>query len=370
VLDKMRDPRNNLATSGSPNPIVRTLALVGSVLWAVVQAAFDTGRAWVIAPLRYRRSFFARNENGGLRLRHRRRFRRMEVLRHKVAAAKQVLVASLSLRVARSVVITRYPEEGLLANLLHVLEVLHRVRSDASVHIDWVLTGTEIGFRYGDVGDNIWPRLFAPLALQSPATAHQAVHRIDFAFWGTGKDHLTGRQLQQHRQAYYSTLLQWVEITNKRVLDQVNQICTLFDGRFCIGIHRRVGNAGVADLQSDGMAPSLDSFIKSVESIVSIAPREGIPDFVIFLATDDTEAVVGFKRVFGSRLIVQDNIQRTTADAVEVHFREWERLSITDAEDVLIDTVVLSKCNVLVHASSSVSTAASIMNPALILVRA
>ena len=75
------------------------------------------------------------------------------------------------------------------------------------------------------------------------------------------------------------------------------------------------------------------------------------------------------KRAFGSRLIVRDNVQRTTSDAVEVHFRAWDRLSITDAEDVLVDTVLLSKCDVLVHASSSVSTVASIMNRALTLVR-
>ena len=292
------------------------------------------------------------------------------MLKLKVMAARHVFVASIKLRRARRVVITRYAEEGLMANFLHVVEVIHRVRSDASVHVDWVLKGTEVGFRYGDAGDNIWDRLFATLGLPLSATALRAVHRVEFAFWGTGKEHLAGRRLQQHRQDYFSTLLKWVEITNKRVLEHVNQICALFDERFCIGVHRRVGNAMVADLQGDGTVPSLNSFIRAVESIASITTRQNVPDFVVFLATDDAEAVAEFKRVFGSKLIVQDDVQRTTASAPEVHFREWERLSITDAEDVLIDTVVLSQCNVLVHASSSVSTAASIINPALILVRA
>jgi hypothetical protein len=74
-----------------------------------------------------------------------------------------------------------------------------------------------------------------------------------------------------------------------------------------------------------------------------------------------------FKRAFGSRLIVRGNVQRTTSDAAEVHFTDWDRLSITNAEDVL---VLESKWDVLVHASSSVSTVASIMNPALTLIRA
>jgi hypothetical protein len=199
---------------------------------------------------------------------------------------------------------------------------------------------------------------------------HQAAFPVDLAFWGTGKDHLMGRRLQKHRHAYHSTVLKWLEITNKQVLEQVRQICVQFlNGRFCIGIHRRVGNARVADLQSDGRVPSLDLFIKAVEAILSKLSRDGIPDHAIFLATDDAEAVGVFKRAFGFRLIVRDNVQRTTSDAAEVHYRDWNRLSITDAEDVFVDTVLLSKCDVLVHASSSVSTVASIMNPTLTLVR-
>jgi hypothetical protein len=69
-------------------------------------------------------------------------------------------------------------------------------------------------------------------------------------------------------------------------------------------------------------------------------------------------------------LIVRENVQRTTAEAPEVHFGAWGQLSIKDAEDALIDAVLLSKCNVMVHAASSVSTVASILNPALILFRA
>jgi hypothetical protein len=43
------------------------------------------------------------------------------------------------------------------------------VRPGASVHVDWVLKGTEIGFRYGELGDDIWALLFrhwGPVHLQ------------------------------------------------------------------------------------------------------------------------------------------------------------------------------------------------------------
>jgi hypothetical protein len=354
----------------SSNSIVRILALVRWAPRAVAQAVFDAARAWVIVPNVYRKAVYARNASGGWCLRHRRSFGRREVFKLKVSAARRVFIESVKLGVARSVVIPRYPEEGLLANLLHVIEVVHRVRPDASVHVDWLLKGTEIGFRYGDLGDDIWARLFQTLGPCPSAITYQAASRVDFAFWGTGRDHLIGGGLHKHRHVYQSTVLKWLEVTNEQVLEQVRRICVqFFDGRFCIGIHRRVDNALVADLQSDGKVPSLEMFIRAVEVILSILTKEGISENAIFLATDDAEAVGEFKRAFGSRLIVRDNVQRTTSDAAEVHFRDWDRLSITDAEDVLVDTVLLSKCDVLVHASSSVSTVASIMNPALTLVR-
>ncbi len=354
----------------SSNSIIGVLAFVRWAPRAVVRAVSDAGRAWVIAPTVYRRAVYTQNAKGGWCLRHRQAFRRREILKLKVSAVRRTFVESLKLGVARSIVIARYSEEGLVANLLHVLEVVHRVRPDASVHVDWVLKGTEIGFRYGQLGDDIWARLFRSLGPRPPAIAHQAAWRVDLALWGTGRDHLTGRRLQKHRRVYHSTVTKWLEITNAQVLEQVCQTRLQFlEGRYCIGIHRRVGNAMVADLQSDGKVPSLEMFIRAVEAILSLLTKEALADHAIFLATDDAEAVCELKRAFGSRLIVRDNVQRTTSDAAEIHFRDWARLSITDAEDVLVDALLLSKCDVLVHASSSVSTVASIINPALTLVR-
>jgi hypothetical protein len=355
---------------GYPSFISRILTFVRRAPRAVVRAGLDAGRAWAISPNHYHVATYALNESGGWHLARRRRFRRIEVLRVKILTAPRVFAASIKTGIARSVVIPRYPEEGLAANLLHVLEVIRRLRPDASVYVDWVLTGTEIGFRYGEVGDDVWSRLFRTLGSPSPGLTHQAASRIDLAFWGTGKDHLAGKNLQNHRNIYHSVVSNWLEVANQRILDEVRRTHEQFlGGRFCIGVHRRVDNAMVANLQSKGYVPSLDLFVKTVESMLSVLQGEGIADCAIFLATDDAEAVEIFRRAFGPGLIVRDNVQRTTSEAAEVHFRDWDLLSITDAEDVLIDIILLSKCNVLVHASSSVSTVASIMNPSLNLVR-
>jgi hypothetical protein len=96
----------------SSNSVIRILAVVRWASRAVVQAAFDAGRAWVIVPNVYRRAIYARNASGGWCLRHRRSFRRKEVLKIKVSAALRVFIASTKLGIARSVAIPRYPEEG------------------------------------------------------------------------------------------------------------------------------------------------------------------------------------------------------------------------------------------------------------------
>ena len=344
---------------------------LGGVLRAAIQAAVDAGRTWAVVPHVYRKAAYDRGKNGGWRVRYRRRFRPQEVLRVKSASAIRVFAASFRLGLARDVVVTRYPEEGLLANLLHVLEVLRRVRPDACVYVDWTIAGTEVAFRYGKTGFDVWSGLFRTVGTPPTAAAHQATPRLDYAFWGKGKDHLTGKRLQKHREVYHATVLKWLEITNRRVLQEVDEICTRhFHGHFCIGVHRRVGNAIVEDLQKDGKVPAAEAIIQTVESIIRIAREGGNPDYCVYLATDDAEAVGVFKSALGSKLIVRETVRRTTADATELHFSEWDRVSMADAEDALIDTVLLAQCNVLVHTSSSVSTMASIMNPALILVRA
>src|SRR5690348_4868617 len=181
--------------------MLRSLLLSVWVPRAVVQAVIDAARAWAVAPHVYRVERYALAENGRLGVRSRRTFRRREVLRLKSVSALRVFAGSFRLGVARDVVITRFPEEGLLANFLHVLEVIHRLRPDARVHVDWTITGAEIAFRYGARGENVWNCLFQTLGPPLTGTAHEGLSRSESVFWGTGKDHLTGRRLQKHREA-------------------------------------------------------------------------------------------------------------------------------------------------------------------------
>jgi hypothetical protein len=341
-------------------------AILKHIAQAPARAAHDAARAWILNPKFYAHVTLEMQENRALRLISRRRFSMRERFKKKILAGL-VFWRSLKLRLARTVCIPLLKGEGLMANLSHVLEVLHCVRPDASVHVDWVLDGSEQGFRYGQVGEDVWTGLFRPLDAQPHHRCFRAVGMVDYTLWGTGKDYLKGRMLKRHRDVYNQTLVNWVEIVNPRVLEEVRRIYDRsLNGRLCIGIHRRVGNPLVSNLQGDGAVPSIERFVECARAQVRSCAAT---DWAVFLATDDADAVPLLRQEFGQRLVVRDQVRRTTADEAEVHFSDWGELSLADAEDVLIDTLLLARCDVLLHASSSVSTMAGLLNPTLCLVR-
>ena len=333
------------------------------MLRSLIGAAQDAARAWLIVPPRHSRRSYDLEAPGGWKLRTRRRFSLLERIQLKRSHAFQVFADSVHVRRSTDLVVPCLPSEGLLANLLHVLEVVHRVREDASVRVDWVLTGTEPGFRYGHAGDDVWTALFGKPGANRTASPLRADQPLDFALWGTGKDYLQGRDLQAHRDAYAATLLRWLPPIDRSVQKTADEIARGFEGRFTIGVHRRVGNARVANLQVDGEVPTAQQFIQSVQAV---ARQARTTEWAVFLATDDADAVDAFRDAFGDRLLLQGGVQRTTADAVEVHCGSP---SFANAVSVMVDVIVLSRCTVLVHASSSISTIVAFMNPRMSLVR-
>ena len=320
----------------------------------------DATRAFLLTPYLFHRRFEAPPSCARLPFR--------QVLKQKRLAFRRVYHASLEVRLADQILICHLGSEGLLANILHLLEVLMRVPPTTRFSVSWKLTAGEVGFRYGSPGQDVFEQLFAPIGVDATASMRKAEVALDLALWGNGKDRLKGLNKHIQRHAYNRVFLKWLKIVNERILRDVEDICKLYmQNRFCIGVHRRTPNKGVANCQSDGEAPDLQSFIKLVRK--QLADHTALPT-MIFLATDDILTVDAFKDCFTSLLHVREDVQRTTAYETEVHYRAWGQLSVKDAEDVLIDTLLLSKCDVLIHASSSVSTVASFINPHMRLIRA
>jgi nodulation protein Z len=327
-------------------------------LAAVRLAARDAIRAWKISPHWFTGHSTRDKASNTCGMRER--------LIIKACVSGRTFRQSLSVRLAHAVLIPRLGNESLLANVLHVVEVLHRVRPEALVHVNWILDGTEKGFRYGGVGSDVWAGLFASVGPRPNGRVVVAKTALDYAFWGSGKDYLRRQALRRHRRAYGPTLAKRIRIVNRRVHEEVNAIHERFRETFCVGVHKRVANVSVAKCQHDGAVPAIEQFLDGVRAEVRGSVAK---DWRVFLATDDTEAVPAFRAAFGGRLIVRDECQRTTWRDTEVAFRAWGALSLRDAEDALIDTLLLARCSVLLHASSSITVIASLVNVDLRLVR-
>jgi hypothetical protein len=338
-----------------------------SICLAPLLAAVDAARAFLIIPQRFAKEHYELSPEGAWQLRLRQPFGLRELAVKKVIQASLTFRRSLQLRVSRNVVIPRLGTEGLLANLLHVLEVTRRTRTDASVYVDWVLRGDEVGFRYGRVNDDVWQMLFEPLGQQSNGPYHTACSELDYALWGTGKDYLSGTVLANHRLAYHHTFSHYIRVANPRVLGEAKKTGDqILAGRYCVGIHRRVDNARVANCHIEGRVPTVEQICTAVLNHIKALGSES---WRVYLATDDLLSIAQFKRAFAGRLIFRPCVKRTSANAREVHQDDWGAVSARDAEDALIDTILISKCDVLFHSSSSISTLAGIINPSLKMVR-
>ena len=117
-----------------------------------------------------------------------------------------------------------------------------------------------------------------------------------------------------------------------------------------------------ASLYQQGDKYSLDND-KYVQKVKEMTDFERYP---IYLATDDADAPRLFKDAFGERVVVRDGVSRV-GEGHEVHMCEMnlEPATITEACDVLIDALLLAKCDVLVCGSSAVSLAVRFMKPAI-----
>jgi hypothetical protein len=196
---------------------------------------------------------------------------------------------NLKMRLRKNVRIAALGTEGLFANYLQVLQVLRRLRPDGKVKVDWTLTGEEEGFRYGQIGDDVWSHLFS---LRRPAPQEpcwQPHHLLDLTLWRAGKDYLRGDALQRQRYEYNQVINNWVEVTNARVLAETERYYEQFmRGHFCVGVHRRVVNGGTTFLQATRKMPSTETVIERTRAEIRASGAESA---VVFLATDDREAV-------------------------------------------------------------------------------
>jgi hypothetical protein len=101
------------------------------------------------------------------------------------------------------------------------------------------------------------------------------------------------------------------------------------------------------------------SYFRTIDDLVR---RNQIESFRVFLATDQSQFVDAFSREFGERLITYSST-RSTSDVPAFLFRDMSPYK--KGEDVLMDILLLGKCDFLVKGVSAVGEYALWFNPDL-----
>ena len=225
------------------------------------------------------------------------------------------------------------------------------------MRVDWRLDAPATTFTYGQPADgNLWEHFFEPLSFPAaPPLERITQEYADYGMTGMRAYRMYkrgGRWRHDYGRAYHEHIR-----VRPAILDRVEEIWRSgMAGRFCVGVHIRHRDHSH---ECPRPIPEPDEFVERATRFASRGDRA-----VVFLATDAPRAVEPFETAFGERLVIQQNVERerVSRGQPQVGMRD-PRVEL--GEQVLVDALLLARCNVVLHTVSNIATAAGYMNPAM-----
>lgn len=270
----------------------------------------------------------------------------------------------------KTLVINVQNGSGFLSNLKLVMShLVHSLDRDGirSVRVEWLAPGPGVAnnFPYGRPEDgNLWDYFFEPVA-QPSKSSWKTIHTCAQAdpFLSSMYAHYAYKSAGEWRRLYHAAFQKYVRV-RPHILKKVDEFhAKNMAGRPVVGVHVR--NAGHKVEYITGEAMGFEGYAEKVREAIAARGE----DSVIFLATDVEEAVEKFRETFGTRVLVQPGVARlletqTGDNNQQLHHRN-PNPSVKFGEDVLIDCLLLSKCDVLIHTVSNIATAVGYFNPGI-----
>ena len=309
----------------------------------------------------------------------------------------------------------RHSDQGLFTNLIELGETLVFANSTgAHVVLDWRRSGGESHFVYGEHAFDLFGDLFQPINHVTNAAAAEASLTEMVASNRRDGDAHADAQPTWLNPFFFSMVrgLLWrskhldalrrsfAEAAGAQVLRPKAHIQAEVDAimagarsagpRLVLGVHKRVATPGVAAIQLTMRVPTVDEFLAAASEAITKWAADKSPantgdgsqlpfaGCAIVLATDDESAPPAFQAACGSSsdcplagatLVCRRGVRRTNGGALpdgtnnESHLIGGTRLQ--DARDALIDGLLLSECDGLVHIDSSVAMFAALRSPDL-----
>ncbi len=266
---------------------------------------------------------------------------------------------------------------GFFAELHKVMQCLIHYEKDlAQVYVDW----TDEFFPYKDGADeNGWDLFFEPIPptrktttkvvqkiiVNSTAQHHELHDQCCTAPWVAYDQYLPYRRLIHKKLTKYIRLKpaiqnEWDAFYNAQM-----------KGYKCIGVHARIARQH-AWLVPGKRLPQVDDYFKEIDRLIKIHQGKNIK---IFVASDSHQAIRQFKERYGDRMLSieayrseEDKdpcIMYTSGSYYKTHKNAWheQKHRYFGGLTTLLDCLLLSKCNYLIHTTSNLAFFATYYNP-------
>ena len=245
-----------------------------------------------------------------------------------------------------------------LFSLLNEVVYLISINSGKNIEIDYRHT------EYNDTPDaNAWTFCFRPVRNDD---AHKRPYRYLFATPPYRNPLVVGKK--RYRRILNQVIRDRILLQDSAQNKIEDFIAKNFKGRKVIGVHYR----GADTLYPVVLRPPRDFRKASVEEYFNAIDKQLQNGFeAIFLATDDEEVFKKFKARYGDALFSYSTIRSSPQGAVY----DWglSRTAIplirTDkrllCEEGIIDCILLSRCDYLIHGQSNLSCCARYFSPDL-----
>ncbi len=195
--------------------------------------------------------------------------------------------------------------------------------------------------------NNVWEYYFQPVSSINPRPS-QTVPR---PFWRAGRifdQHLIDQETRNLAQGLVDKYIKLNPIVQEKV-DNFYQ--TFMAGKKTVGIHLR------------GTDKHIEAKLVSPEEIISVALEAADEDAQFLIASDEKRLFEKMKKLLGNRTVIFYDCYRSESGK-PLHLQAYKSRCIL-GEDVVVEVMLLSKCDLLIHTMSCVSTGALYFNASL-----
>ena len=267
---------------------------------------------------------------------------------------------------------------GFFAELHKVMQCLIHYEKDLTrAHIDW----TDEFFPYKDGADeNGWDLFFEPIPLASKRSSSETVQKIIIN--STAEHHELHDQCCTAPWVAYEQYLPYRKFVHEKIKTYIhlkpavqNEWDSFYNahmkGHTCIGIHARIARQH-AWLVPGKRLPQLDAYFKEVDRLIKKHSSQSVK---LFVASDSHQAIKAFKERYGDQVICieahrspedQDPcIMYTSGEFLKKNTAVWhaKKHRYFGGLTTLLDCLLLSKCEYLIHTTSNLAFFATYYNP-------